>query len=230
MSARKSAAPSAANTRAREAAVFRPAARPSKRDVSWLMSLCVPLIVVAGCATSSGVSVSGIPEADIAAAYIPLHRGSLVQHADGAAVAIAPGVAVTNGHNRNLVAPEAVIGEARDYDLLFFRDGHDAVPASADPRVGGAVTAYGQGVDGELRRAGGIVQSVRDCAGCTVPAYFIFAGDAGPGFSGGPVLDNSGHLIGITFGYRQEGSNRLIYAYPMSRVRAEFFALPEAAK
>jgi len=63
-----------------------------------------------------------------------------------------------------------------------------------------------------------------------VPAYFIFAGDAGPGFSGGPVLDHSGQLIGITFGYRQDGSNRLIYAYPMSRVRAEFSALPEAIK
>jgi hypothetical protein len=188
------------------------------------------VIFLTGCATSSGVPVSTISEPAIAAAYIPLHRGSVVQHADGAALAIAPGIAVTNGHNRNLVAPEAVIGEARDYDLLFFRDGHDAVTASADPRVGDAVTAYGQGVDGELRRAQGIVRSIRDCTGCTVPAYFIFAGDAGPGFSGGPVLDNSGHLIGITFGYRQEGSNRLIYAYPMSRVRAEFSILPEAVK
>jgi S1-C subfamily serine protease len=96
--------------------------------------------------------------------------------------------------------------------------------------VGEAVIAYGQGVDGELRRAGGIVRSIRDCTGCSVPAYFIFAGDAGPGFSGGPVLDGSGQLIGITFGYRQDGSERLIYAYPMSRVRAEFSILPEAAK
>jgi hypothetical protein len=186
-------------------------------------------IFLTGCAASSGVPAAGIPQVDIAAAYIPLHRGNLMQHADGAAVVIAPGVAVTNGHNRNLVAPEAVIGEARDYDLLFFRDGRDAVPTSADPRVGDAVIAYGQGVDGDLRQAWGIVRTIRDCTGCTVPAYFIFAGNAGPGFSGGPVLGKSGRLVGIIFGYRQEGPERMIYAYPMSRVLAELSGLPRAA-
>lgn len=186
-------------------------------------------IFLTGCTASSGVPAAGIPQVDIAAAYIPLHRGNLMQHADGAAVVIAPGVAVTNGHNRNLVAPEAVIGEARDYDLLFFRDGRDAVPTSADPRVGDAVIAYGQGVDGDLRQAWGIVRTIRDCTGCTVPAYFIFAGNAGPGFSGGPVLGKSGRLVGIIFGYRQEGPERMIYAYPMSRVLAELSGLPRAA-
>ena len=37
-------------------------------------------------------------------------------------------------------------------------------------------------------------------------AYFIFAGNAGPGFSGGPVVDGAGRLIGITFGYKDEGA------------------------
>ena len=69
-----------------------------------------------------------------------------------------------------------------------------------------------------------------DPAGCTVPAYFTFAGDAGPGFSGGPVLDPAGRLIGIVFGYKNEGQNRLIYAYPVSRVRAELSALRQAQK
>jgi hypothetical protein len=186
-------------------------------------------IFLAGCATSSGVPASYISEPAIAAAYIPLHRGSVLAHADGAAMAIVPGIAVTNGHNRNLVSPDAVIGEARDYDLLFFRTAHPAAEAGDDPRIGDAVSAYGQGVDGELRQARGRVRSIRECAGCSVPAYFIFAGNAGPGFSGGPVLDNAGRLIGIIFGYRQEGSERLIYAYPMSRVRAELSSLPRAA-
>ena len=84
-------------------------------------------------------------------------------------------------------------------------------------------------MDGDLRQARGIVRAIRDCAGCTVPAYFIFAGNAGPGFSGGPVLDKNGRLVGIIFGYRQEGPERLIYAYPMSRVRAELSGLPRAA-
>jgi len=138
---------------------------------------------------------------------------------------IAPGIAVTNGHNRNLVAPETVIGEARDYDLLFFRAGHRAAQAPEEPRLGEAVTAYGQGKDGDLRLAHGVVKSIRECAGCIAPAYFIFAGDAGPGFSGGPVLNASGRLIGITFGYKNSGRERLIYAYPMSRVQCELSAL-----
>ena len=89
--------------------------------------------------------------------------------------------------------------------------------------IGEAVTAYGQGKVGELRLAQGVVRAIQDCPGCTVPAYFVFAGDAGPGFSGGPVLNASGRLIGITFGYKNDGRERLIYAYPMSRVRSRVF-------
>jgi S1-C subfamily serine protease len=188
------------------------------------------LVLVAGCASSSGVPVAGIPEAELSEAYIPLHRGGAFAHGDGAAVAIAPGIAVTNGHNRNLVAPGTVIGEARDYDLLFFRDPHRAVAAAAEPLVGQAVIAYGQGGDGELRLAHGVVRAISSCAGCVVPAYFTFAGDAGPGFSGGPVVDRSGRLVGITFGYKDDGPGRLIYAYPVSRVRAELSNLSKASK
>jgi hypothetical protein len=89
------------------------------------------------------------------------------------------------------------------------------------------VTAYGQGTNRELRIAHGVVREIQQCPGCTAPAYFVFAGNAGPGFSGGPVLDSSGHLVGITFGYKDEGRQRLIYAYDMSRVQAEFSALPK---
>lgn len=188
------------------------------------------LLVLAGCATSSGVPVADIPEAPIAAAYIPLRHGNVLSHEDGAAVAIAPGVAVTNGHNRNLVDPRTVIGEARDYDLLFFHDRQSAVTETAEPRVGETVSAFGQGADGDLRLARGVVKVIQSCAGCAAPAYFTFAGDAGPGFSGGPVLDASGQLIGITFGYKDEGRSRVIYAYPMDRVRAELSALGSRAK
>jgi hypothetical protein len=58
------------------------------------------------------------------------------------------------------------------------------------------------------------------CEGCAVQRAFTFEGNAGPGYSGGPVLDAAtGRLIGIVFGYvdRPDGT-RLIYAYPMSRV------------
>ncbi|MES2294504.1 MAG: trypsin-like peptidase domain-containing protein [Pseudomonadota bacterium] len=187
-------------------------------------------LFLAGCASSSGIPAAGMDGTAIAAAYIPLRRGSVLSHADGAAVAIAPGIAVTNGHNRNLVAPETVIGEARDYDLLFFRDARAAMTAIAEPVIGESIHAYGQGGNGDLRRADGVVRAIQSCSGCRAPAYFIFGGNAGPGFSGGPVLDASGRLIGIIFGYRDEGRERLIYAYPMSRVAAELSALPKATK
>lgn len=182
---------------------------------------------VAGCATSSGAPAAAIAEPAIASAYLPLHaRVHLgMDSADGAAMVIAPHVAVTNAHNANLLDPRNVIGVRRDYDLLFFRTPRSAEPQTAPVAVGEDVIAYGQGADGELRIAHGVVREVKQCAGCNAPAYFNFAGNAGPGFSGGPVLDGSGRLIGITFGYKDEHHERLIYAYDMARVRAEFSAL-----
>jgi S1-C subfamily serine protease len=200
------------------------------RYLSSLSFLPAVLLLLAGCATSSGVPAADIPEASIAAAYIPLHHGSVLSHEDGAAVAIAPGIAVTNGHNRNLVDSRSVIGEAKDYDLLFFSNTHTPVTEVAEPHLGDIVSAFGQGKDGDLRVAHGVVHAIQTCTGCTAPAYFTFAGDAGPGFSGGPVLDVSGRLIGITFGYKDEGSSRVIYAYPMDRVRTELFVIRGEAK
>jgi hypothetical protein len=183
--------------------------------------------MVSGCAASSGVPATAIAQPEIAAAYLPLHgRVHLgLDGANGAAVVIAPGIAVTNAHNANLLAPRSVIGTRQDYDLLFFHTLKNAAPQTAAPVIGQGVTAYGQGGDSELRVAHGIVREIKQCAGCTAPAYFVFAGNAGPGFSGGPVLDGSGRLVGITFGYKDEGHERLIYAYDMSRVRVELSAL-----
>ena len=185
--------------------------------------------MLAGCA-SSGAPVARIAEPEIALAYLPLqtrvHLG--IDTADGAAVVIAPGIAVTNAHNANLLEPKNILGTRRDYDLLFFRTAKSTAPQTAMPVIGEGVTAYGQGGNRELRVAHGVVKEIKQCPGCNEPAYFVFAGDAGPGFSGGPVLDGSGRLVGITFGYKDEDRQRLIYAYDMARVRAEFSALSKA--
>ena len=179
--------------------------------------------MLAACAHSSGAPATIIPEPDIAAAYLPLygrvHLG--LDSAVGAAVVIAPGIAVTNGHNEDLLNAKSVLGVRRDYDLLFFRTNRQAAPQMAEPVIGEAVTAYGQGADRDLRVAHGVVRAIHACARCTAPAYFTFAGNAGPGFSGGPVLDGKGRLIGITFGYKDERLGRVIYAYDMARVREE---------
>jgi hypothetical protein len=191
----------------------------------------IPLFFgIAACAGSSGAPATAIVQPAIAAAYLPLHARTHLglDSADGAAVVIAPGIAVTNAHNANLLDSRSVIGSVRDYDLLYFRTPRDAAPATAAPVVGEAVTAYGQGGEAELRVAHGVVRQIETCAGCTAPAWFTFAGDAGPGFSGGPVLDAAGRLVGITFGYRDSGPERLIYAYDMARVRAEYSAFQKA--
>ena len=199
-------------------------------------SVALLCLLLTACATSAGAPAARIAEPEIAAAYLPLHaRIHLgLDRAVGAAVVIAPGIGATNAHNADLIDPKAVIGQVSDYDLLYFRTPDRSVAATGEPVSGKAVTAYGQGIDGSLRIAHGVVRTITNCAGCTVPAYFDFASDkhdaAGPGFSGGPVVDGAGHLIGITFGYKDEGQTRLVYAYAMSRVRAEFSALPQAPK
>jgi len=91
--------------------------------------------MLAGCAHSSGAPASIIAEPGIAPAYLPLygrvHLG--LDKAVGAAVVIAPGIAVTNAHNKNLLNEKSVLGVRRDYDLLFFRTARQAAPETAEP-------------------------------------------------------------------------------------------------
>jgi hypothetical protein len=183
-------------------------------------------LLLAGCAASSGLPALRIAEPEIAAAYLPLHgRVHLgIDSANGAAMVIAPGIAVTNAHNRRFV-DGPVIGEATQSDLLFFRVVRSANPASAAPAVGAPVTAYGQGADAELRMARGLVREIVTAPGYDIARWFTYEADAGPGFSGGPVVDAQGRLVGITFAYKDEGGKRLMYAYDMARVRAELQAL-----
>ena len=184
-------------------------------------------LVVGGCATPSGQPAIAIAEPDIAGAYLPLGASFKLglEKASGAAVVILPGIAVTNAHNLNLIDRKSLIGASRQSDLAFFRVGA-GVPAATAPVVAGEpVTAYGQDADAGLRIAHGAVTEIAKVPGYADSPYFIFDGDAGPGFSGGPVVDGAGKLVGITFGYRDQGGKRRIYAYDMARVMAEFSAL-----
>jgi S1-C subfamily serine protease len=169
------------------------------------------------------VATRAIAQPGIAAAYLPLsghvHLG--LDPAAGAAMMIQPGIAVTNAHNANLVDSKRVIGVGTQSDLLFFHADGGSPPATAAPVVGEAVTAYGQDLDHKLRLAHGVVRQIVMVPGYSTSPYFIFAGNAGPGFSGGPVIDPDGKLIGITFGYKDQGSERLIYAYDVTRVLTE---------
>ena len=219
-----------AHTRCRYAPPASAASQRREGRGSRLFSALALAFGLAGCATPSGVPAAQISEPGIAAAYMPLaariHLG--MDRAAGAAVVIEPGIAVTNAHNANLIDPKNVIGVAIQSDLMFFRAGGATPPLTAAPVGGEAITAYGQDLDGKLRLAHGVVSQIARTPGYDASPYFIFTGNAGPGFSGGPVVDGSGKLIGITFGYKDQGGKRLIYAYDVARVLAELSRVENA--
>jgi hypothetical protein len=168
-------------------------------------------------------------------AYIPLFEHHLLVFGRwGAAIAVAPDIAVTNDHNWNFIAPDRVLARSRDYDLLFFRSGQPTTPAFAKAQIGEKVIAYGQGSDNSLREAKGTVAALdqyvaRRCQDCPQQPALVFDADAGGGFSGGPVVDaRTGAVLGITFGYldsKEAKSGRRMYAYDIELVMAEMHRL-----
>jgi hypothetical protein len=180
------------------------------------------------------VAVDRIADPRLAAAYIPLRKSTHlgIDHDAGAAVVVAPGIAVTNAHNANLLDPGAVLGRSAQYDLLFFRTSHKGTLTIAAPRFGEAVLAYGQaGGDPHTRIAHGAVRittAMPVCTLCGPGKVFGFEADAGEGFSGGPVVDAAdGALVGIVFSYddAKPGHGPMIYAYDMMLVAAELKAV-----
>jgi hypothetical protein len=195
------------------------------------LCLAVLVLALAGCASPSGEPASGFASPKIAGAYIPLEGPVyLIFEGDAAAVSLGGNIAVTSAHNANLLDTKSVIGKSVNYDILFFHTGKATVELpTAEPRVGQRVIAYGQGKGGALRKAEGVITRLDApvealCGKCEVQSAFTFEGNAGPGFSGGPVLDANGDkLLGIVFGYVDEvpGKKRVMYAYTMDRVFAE---------
>ncbi len=189
--------------------------------------------LLAACASfeTAGEAAHGFVTPAIEAAYLPLQAPAyVVLERRGAAVVVAPGIAVTNAHNAALIDHDALIGQSADYDLLFFRVSGRNPPPFAGPQPGEAVLAYGQGADNDLRAAYGVVRGLnvpipRDCAPCAPQMAFAFEADAGHGFSGGPVVDaKTGALLGIVFGFRKSDAarkERIVYAYDMAHVMAE---------
>jgi hypothetical protein len=200
----------------------------SRFDAGLNMRLpCIAALALAlGLSACSGVSfgmrASGFDFPQVAQSYIPLHANDwmLAKH-NGASVVIAPGIAVTNAHNADMVDPASVIGKLADYDLMYFRTEKSAVLPIAVPTDGEDVIAYGQGADGELRVSHGTIRQFW-------PAAFGYVSDAGPGFSGGPVVDaRTGALLGITYGYKgdPDAKSRLMVAYNMAFVMNHLAAL-----
>jgi len=193
-----------------------------------LLALALP-----ACAESFGEPASGFSSGAIAKAYIPLSHRGFLGNVDAAATQVADGVAATNAHNYELIVPSHYIGPVNGYDLIFFKSDGPAPPPVATPYNGERVRAYGQGIDGELRTAEGSVISVnatlppRACAACAPQSAIIYDAPAGPGFSGGPVIDEkTGALVGITFGYEEkENGKTMMFAYDVNLVLKELAKL-----
>ena len=159
---------------------------------------------LAGCATSSGVAGRRYPGRLRSRPPISPFIGAVLCPADGAAMAIVPGIAVTNGHNRNLVDPEKRDrGSARTMTFCFSAtlirlspkwQSHSWVKPSAPMARAGWRPASGPW---RGARHSDLHRLHRAC-------LFHLCRQCRPGFSGGPVLDGSGRLIGITFGYKDE--------------------------
>ena len=201
------------------------------------MAAVLGVILLSACASvPQGAPSSGFVDSHVAAAYVPLNeRDWLLREHWGAALKIGPGVAVTNAHNANLVPKADVLATSRDYDLLFYRP--SAVTNQDDwLRVQGArvavndeVVAYGQ-FGKDLREAKGVVRAIDGevaplCAECPVQRAIAFDAPAGPGFSGGPLVEaKTGTVVGLVFGYRDgeaaDGGRRM-FAYDMALVLAE---------
>lgn len=193
----------------------------------------VAALALAGCGTGpSGESAAGFLNDSVARAFIPLTRVHyVIMGNSGAAVVIAPGIAATNAHLTDVLGKQPVIGRSRNYDLMYFRTPRVATLPTAAPVVGERVIAYGTDVYGALRMAQGVVRGLNmpveaRCGTCIIQGAFTYDADAGPGFSGGPVIDlKTGNLVGITFGFTDAAGRRTMYAYPMSRVHNELAAV-----
>jgi hypothetical protein len=188
--------------------------------------------------SSAGEPAAGFVTPAIAGAYIGMEgRKGLLRHNLGAGVVIAPGIAVTAGHNDYFVDAADAVGKSQAYDLFFFRHAGGAPPPMAKPWVAEEVIAYGAGNDGSLRLARGRVTSIdalannQQCPACGVQHAFTFEADGGFRFSGGPVVDaGDGKLLGIVFGFTDEKTGgRLMYAYDMARVFQELAMVRRSA-
>jgi hypothetical protein len=208
--------------------------------------VCALSVVLAGCSIfgdgSTGRPSTGLKTASLAAAYVPLesHELMIVEHW-GAGVVVAPHIAVTNAHNFNLIPPDAILAVSKDYDLLFFHTDKAVPVPTTVAHPGQAIIAYGQGSKEDLREAEGAIRAVdvrvaARCSQCREQKAITYDADAGPGFSGGPLVDaKTGTVVGLTFGYRdREGLNgaRLMFAYSIETVVAEMHRLlgPEGPK
>lgn len=182
-----------------------------------IVPLLVSAVALASCASgvSYQASLQDVPAPPSAKMYRTMHTGPsacVPLSTFASQTVIAPHWAVTNAHAE--VIADNLVAESRSSDLaLIAIDGGAPLPFGT-PHNGDHITAYGSGCSGDQRVAHGVITDVRglQCwgepgkndpdnpckrAGLGVTYAMIMTADSGEGFSGGPIINDAGELIGV---------------------------------
>lgn len=162
--------------------------------------------------------VAGTPLEHVADNYLAIVTGTAMFGGTGSAVVLRPGLAVTSAHvveglehldvlSRHGPVTACVLGRSSRLDLAVL-----AVPtdigrtlATASAVAGQAVWAMGTTTGTLSPTATGRLENDRAMAWLgdgdgPTHAGLMYAAEAGPGYSGGPVVDAAGALVGMTEG------------------------------
>lgn len=162
--------------------------------------------------------LSGTPLDHLADNYLAIITGSALFAGTGSALVLRQGLAVTCGHvvaergrltarSRRGLVELRVLGRSRRLDLaaLAVPDGLGRPLTIGAAARGQEVWAMGTTTGGLAPTAAGRVETERATAWLDRRdgpghAGLMYAAEAGPGYSGGPVVDAAGALVGLTEG------------------------------
>lgn len=204
-----------------------------------------PLIIIASlalgaCSYGQPYLDQDVPLKPTADVYRSLKTGSctLLAVTYASAMVIGPGYAVTNAHATAAVSVPYI--EVPQIDLALLKIDGGAAIQTDEVKDGEQVYSFGTGCMGETRIATGTVATT-DAAHCygddddfpTANEFckshgmgarrgFLVSSDSGPGFSGGPVINQAGKVVGITQGLMDWQGKEYTFAYRIEDVLATF--------